>query len=51
MARFEIDPGQSWMVGDSPRDVEAGEVAGLRTILVEPNGDLKKVEGKIMDNG
>ena len=47
LARFEIDPAQSWMVGDSERDVEAGEAAGLRTLLVESNGDLRKVLGKI----
>lgn len=43
MARFDIDPAQSWMVGDSERDVEAGKAAGLRTLLVESNGDLRKV--------
>jgi D-glycero-D-manno-heptose 1,7-bisphosphate phosphatase len=43
MARFDIDPARSWMVGDSDRDVEAGKAAGVRTLLVESNGDLKKV--------
>jgi len=43
MARFNIDPAESWMVGDSERDVEAGKAAGLRTLLVETNGDLRKV--------
>jgi len=43
LARFGIDPSMSWMIGDSPRDMEAGRAAGLRTILVESNGDLRKV--------
>jgi len=43
LARYDIDPAASWMVGDSERDVEAGEAAGLRTLLVESNGDLREV--------
>ena len=43
LARFEIDPARSWMVGDSERDVEAGKAAGLLTLLVESNGDLRTV--------
>ena len=30
IARFEIDPANPVMIGDSQRDVEAGEAAGLR---------------------
>jgi D-glycero-D-manno-heptose 1,7-bisphosphate phosphatase len=47
LARFGIDPASSWMIGDSERDVEAGEAAGLRSIQVEPNGDLREVLKKI----
>jgi len=43
LARFGIDPASSWMIGDAERDVEAGKAAGLRTILIEPNSDLRKV--------
>jgi D-glycero-D-manno-heptose 1,7-bisphosphate phosphatase len=43
LARFEIDPARSWMVGDSERDVEAGKAAGLLTLLVKSNGDLRTV--------
>jgi D-glycero-D-manno-heptose 1,7-bisphosphate phosphatase len=32
--RHSIDLARSWMVGDSPSDVEAGRNAGCRTILV-----------------
>jgi D-glycero-D-manno-heptose 1,7-bisphosphate phosphatase len=47
MARFHIDPASSWMIGDAERDVEAGKAAGLRTIRIEPNGDLREVLKKI----
>jgi D-glycero-D-manno-heptose 1,7-bisphosphate phosphatase len=43
MARFGIDPSSSWMIGDAERDVEAGKAAGIQTLQVEPNGDLRKV--------
>jgi D-glycero-D-manno-heptose 1,7-bisphosphate phosphatase len=29
-----LDLGRSWVVGDAPRDIEAGKAAGCRTILV-----------------
>jgi D-glycero-D-manno-heptose 1,7-bisphosphate phosphatase len=47
LARFQIDPASSWMIGDAQRDVDAGKAAGLRTILVESNSDLREVLGKI----
>lgn len=47
LARFDIDPASSWMIGDAQRDVEAGEAAGLRCLLIEPNSDLRDVLGKI----
>jgi D-glycero-D-manno-heptose 1,7-bisphosphate phosphatase len=47
LAHFDIDPASSWMIGDAQRDVEAGKAAGLQYILVEPNGDLRKVLGQI----
>ena len=34
MAKYDIDPGQSWMIGDSERDMEAGLTAGVHTILL-----------------
>jgi D-glycero-D-manno-heptose 1,7-bisphosphate phosphatase len=47
LARFDIDPASSWMVGDAERDMEAGKAAGLKTLLVEANGDLRKVLDEI----
>ncbi len=34
---------QSWMIGDQPRDVEAGRAAGCRTILLGPADDRADV--------
>ncbi len=35
---LEIDLSRSWMIGDSPADVQAGINAGCRTILLRHNG-------------
>ncbi|MBX0334454.1 HAD family hydrolase [Pontibacter sp. HSC-14F20] len=34
MARYSIDPTQSWMIGDSHRDLEAAQKVGIRSIIV-----------------
>ncbi len=34
---MDLDLTQSWMIGDSGRDIEAGRRAGCRTILVRPD--------------
>ena len=34
IAKYNIDPAQSWMVGDSLRDIEAAEKVGVNSILV-----------------
>ena len=33
-----IDLRKSWLIGDAPRDIEAGHAAGLKTILFQPPG-------------
>ena len=43
MARFNIDPKQSYFIGDRPRDAEAGEKVGVKGILVPSNTLLKDV--------
>ena len=48
MARYMIDPGRSWFIGDSPKDMEAGKAAGLRTILIEPNSSLSRAAEQII---
>jgi D-glycero-D-manno-heptose 1,7-bisphosphate phosphatase len=47
MARYRIDPGLSWFIGDSRRDMEAGKAAGLHTLLVAPNGNLEEAVKRI----
>ena len=38
-SRHDIALGESWMVGDQERDVEAGNRAGCRTVLVSESVD------------
>ena len=33
-----LDLPRSWLIGDAPRDIEAGHAAGCRTILFQPPG-------------
>ncbi len=43
MARHDIDPAQSWMIGDRLSDMQAGKKAGVKTIFIgerETEGDL-----------
>ncbi len=40
IARFGIDPGQSFMFGDGERDCMAAEKAGVKGIRIEPNASL-----------
>ena len=40
---MDIDLQQSWMVGNSPGDVEAGARAGCRTILLDSRGHEQKI--------
>lgn len=43
LARFELDPSVSLMIGDKPRDVEAANGAGVRGFLVPPNPTLDQL--------
>lgn len=43
LARFNIDPSKSYFIGDKERDVEAGEKAGVKGILIEANSPLKLI--------
>ena len=43
IARFNIDAAKSYFIGDAARDVEAGEKAGVKTILIPPNSSLMNV--------
>jgi len=41
---LDIDLGQSWMIGNSSRDIEAGLKAGCKTILTEQSSQDKTLE-------
>ncbi|MBL0329136.1 MAG: HAD family hydrolase [Bacteroidetes bacterium] len=47
LARFEIDPKQSYFIGDKERDTEAAEKAGVKGILIEANISLKTILNQI----
>ena len=48
IARFDIDAKQSWFIGDTDRDIEAGEKAGVQTLLIPANADLREWIGEIV---
>jgi hypothetical protein len=41
---MDIDLTESWMVGNGPRDIEAGARVGCRTILVDSRGHEQKLQ-------
>lgn len=43
IARFNIDPAQSLMVGDKERDIQAGEKAGVKGVMIEHNSSLRQI--------
>ena len=47
--RHGLDLGQSWMVGDSASDVEAGRRAGCRTVLVGPPAPGVRPDARFKD--
>lgn len=47
LARFNIDPGLSYFIGDKERDIQAAEKAGVKGILIEANCPLKLISDKI----
>ena len=47
LARFDIDPSKSYFIGDKERDVEAGEKAGVKGILIDANISLKTILDQI----
>jgi len=41
LARFNIDPDKSWFIGDRDTDMEAAKAAGLKTIKVKANQNMR----------
>ncbi len=47
LARFDIDPSKSYMIGDRDRDVKAAEDAGVTGLKCEVNSNLMNMIPKI----
>jgi D-glycero-D-manno-heptose 1,7-bisphosphate phosphatase len=43
IARFDIDPSQSYFIGDRDRDIEAGKNVNVKGIKVESDADLRNI--------
>ena len=41
--RYDIDTAQSWMIGDSPSDIEAADKMGIRGIQIPTNGNIMEL--------
>jgi D-glycero-D-manno-heptose 1,7-bisphosphate phosphatase len=41
MAKHSIEKEDSWFIGDNERDIEAGKKAGVKTLLIPSNADLR----------
>jgi histidinol-phosphate phosphatase family protein len=46
-SELHIDLVESWMIGDTDTDIQAGEGAGARTILIEHDGSRHKRHGLV----
>ncbi|TLU98139.1 D-glycero-alpha-D-manno-heptose-1,7-bisphosphate 7-phosphatase [Dyadobacter luticola] len=42
ISKYNIDPEQSWMVGDRDGDMKAGKNAGVRTIHIVPETEISE---------
>ena len=40
LARFHVDPSQSYLIGDKQRDCDSGEKVGVKGILIPTNAPL-----------
>ncbi|MFC2176597.1 D-glycero-alpha-D-manno-heptose-1,7-bisphosphate 7-phosphatase [Bacteroidota bacterium] len=47
IARFNIDPSQSLMIGDRQRDVDAANKVGVRGILITANAGIADIVSKL----
>ena len=47
LARFQINPAESFLIGDAPRDAEAAQQCGIKTFLIKPNANLFEEVRKI----
>lgn len=50
IARFNVDVTKSYMIGDSERDIVAGNKVGLQSIKVDSNQNLSDIVEQIVTN-
>lgn len=50
LARFDIDPKKSFMIGDKTRDVETAEKAGVKGIKTDVNENIERYVDQIIKN-
>ncbi|MCX6256789.1 MAG: HAD-IIIA family hydrolase [Bacteroidia bacterium] len=48
IARFNIDRGKSFFIGDSNRDIEAANLAGIRSYKIDTDQSIKKICAEII---
>lgn len=48
LARFKIDPSQSYLIGDKERDVQAAEKAGVKAFHIESDAPLMGIVDQIL---
>ena len=49
IARYKVDISRSYFIGDTERDMEAGNKVQLHTIKVNPNDDLMEYLDLVKD--
>jgi len=47
--KYNIDPAESFMIGDRERDIFAGEKVGVQGILIQANSSLKLIKDRILN--
>ena len=48
MYKWDLEYKKSFMIGDKKTDITAGESAGINTIKIRKNQDLRKVLNKLI---
>lgn len=43
IAKYDIDPAKSFLIGDKERDIKAAERVGVKGILVKPNDSILEI--------
>jgi D-glycero-D-manno-heptose 1,7-bisphosphate phosphatase len=48
MARFQVDPDKSLLIGDNNKDIKAAQNAGIRGVKIDSNQDLQTLLSQII---